>query len=41
MQSTFKTVNVQENNYNISDRKNFGDKVVYIDNIKLVVSLIV
>lgn len=41
MQTTFTTLDVENNYYNIDDRKNFGDKVVKIENVKIIVSLLI
>ena len=41
MQSKFTTLDIQQNSYNINDRKNFGNKVVKINDIEVIMSLII
>ena len=41
MQSTFKTLDVKENSFEINERKLIGDRVEKIENVKVIVSLLI
>lgn len=41
MQSTFATLILNKSNFNVNERKNYGNKVVLVDKVELVTSLIV
>ena len=41
MQSTFATLILNKSSFNVNERKNYGNKVVLVDKVELVTSLIV